>query len=230
MNLPNTTNREWYEVSVFGFLDDTNEGPLSESPWDQILYASENFVVVPTRGALVKGWLLVVPKQPFLCVGALSDSLRQELEETKELVASIVHDRFGEVAFFEHGPSQKGHQVGCGVDHAHLHVVPTECPLLVGAKKVSDLQWTEVEGLRAAVGYFQHSAPYLYVEQSGSSYMAPAQDAPSQLFRRVIASHIGSPESFNWRDDPKRENVIATVDELAGRFPSPLVGSGGLSE
>ena len=37
---------------------------------DHVLFESENFVVVPTIGSIVPGWLLVVPRSHFMSVGS----------------------------------------------------------------------------------------------------------------------------------------------------------------
>ncbi len=52
---------------AFPFL----KGPLrAVDPWDQVLLETANFVVVPTIGAIVEGWLLVVSKEGLVCMGA----------------------------------------------------------------------------------------------------------------------------------------------------------------
>src|SRR6266478_5711524 len=96
----------------------------ASAPWDTVLYDSGNFAIVPTKGALVPGWLLVVAKRHALCVGALSNP---ELDELKSCLASarnLVQKNFGAPTIFEHGPSLAGTTLGCGIDHVHVHVAP----------------------------------------------------------------------------------------------------------
>jgi hypothetical protein len=40
-------------------------------------------------------------------------------------------------------------------------------------------------------------------------------DIPSQLFRRVIAHELGTPDVWNWRDQPNAELVDATISDLS---------------
>ena len=42
-----------------------------KAPWSAPLVETENFVVVPSLGALVEGWLLIVPKAHHISYGAL---------------------------------------------------------------------------------------------------------------------------------------------------------------
>jgi len=92
--------------------------------WDKPLLESENFAALPSLGALVEGWLLLVPRRHFISVGALPQPLLREMEEMKRLLCSAVEENYGQACIFEHGPSKANCAVGCGVDHAHLHVVP----------------------------------------------------------------------------------------------------------
>src|SRR5436305_13047295 len=87
--------------------------------WNASLLESRNFKTVPSLGALVEGWLLLVPKQHILCFGAMNDALTTEFEELKHKSASLVSAQYGDICIFEHGPSAVHKAVGCGVDHAH---------------------------------------------------------------------------------------------------------------
>lgn len=211
-------------TNVFPFLNEKaarTSVNAADRPWDHVLCETENFVVVPTVGALIEGWLLIVTKQSYLCMGAIEEELHPELSALKDHVFTVLRQTYGDVAAFEHGPSQTGQQVGCGVDHAHLHVLPVAFPLTERVPIVTDvaLDWQEVEGIHSAREMFGARTPYLYVEQpAGVGRITNASDAPSQLFRRVIADAIGSPKAFDWRNNPMEANVISTVNTLRWRF------------
>jgi diadenosine tetraphosphate (Ap4A) HIT family hydrolase len=92
--------------------------------WNKPLLESDHFVVLPSLGSLVPGWVLVIPKQHYLCIGALPQSLFPEFQRVKKEIVKLIASQFGDPCLFEHGPSSPGLKVGCSVDHAHLHVVP----------------------------------------------------------------------------------------------------------
>ena len=208
----------------FPFLGKTGANALFRGdgrPWDEVLYETDHFAVVPTVGALVEGWLLIVTKQPHLCMGAVAEELLCELSSLKDHVSSVLRQCYGEVAVFEHGPSKPRQGVGCGVDHAHLHVLPVTSSLTERVPAITDtvLEWRIVESVHATRKFSDAGIPYLYVEQPiGKARIAAAWDAPSQLFRRVVADAIGLPEEFDWRNNPMESNVISTVEMLRGRF------------
>jgi len=70
----------------------------------RILKETNNFVVIPTVGQIIEGYLLIMPKKHYLSVGHLPDSFYPELEslyyETKNI---LIKYYASPVFFFEHG-------------------------------------------------------------------------------------------------------------------------------
>lgn len=189
----------------------------STQSWDKILFQSRNFAVFPTLGALVEGWLLIVPKDHILCLGALSWELHSELDELRSRVSLALEACYGSVTVFEHGPAQPCHLVGCGVDHAHLHMLPTQVDLIEGAKEIfpGPLKWERLSRLQETTRLYEAGLPYLYVEQSrGTGYVTTHPNLQSQMFRKVIARHIGRPERYDWRQFPEEANILSTISRL----------------
>lgn len=191
----------------------------SESaPWDRVLFESEHFVAVPTRGAIVPGWVLLVPRNHVLCLAALPPDQWGEFEAFCAEVWDAVQAGFGPAAAFEHGPAAPNQRVGCGVDHAHLHIVPTACDLRGGAEVEfpGRIVWEPARALADAIARHRRGQPYLYVQQfrEGPAWLGTYADLPSQLFRKVIARSVGRPDQFDWAAHPGHRNVAATVDAL----------------
>ena len=184
--------------------------------WNDPLFESQNFVVLPSLGALVQGWLLLAPKQHFICMGSLSSSLIVEMQEMKRFLYSYLHEAYGRVYIFEHGPSRENLSVGCGVDHAHLHFVPLPFDPMeeMATLLPNGMVWSQAgpEDCQAA---FNQGKDYLYMEQPiGVGRIATHHGFGSQLFRRAIAARIGTPNQFNWREYPQISNVLATIDSV----------------
>lgn len=185
--------------------------------WNRILFESESFCAVPSLGALVEGWLLVVPKKEAICIGALQTPLLSELRSFVEMVASRLQTVYGPVALFEHGPRGKDTAVGCGVDYAHLHLVPTRYSLLSSARQLAPrLRWRDALGLSDTRAQFTRHRPYLYLEQpyGATSYLTNGPSIPSQLFRRVVSQCLGTPEKYDWKRFPQLQNISATIAAL----------------
>jgi len=185
--------------------------------WDKILFQSKNFAVFPSLGALVEGWLLIVPKGHALCLGALSQQLHSELDELRSQVSHALEECYGSVTVFEHGPAQPCHLVGCGVDHAHLHILPTQINLIEGVKEIfpEPLEWELVGSVQETASLYEAGLPYLYVEQTpGRGFVTTHPNLQSQMFRRVIAKQIGKPEQYNWREFDGEDNILPTIERL----------------
>lgn len=184
--------------------------------WNKSLFDFPNFIVLPSLGSLVEGWLLLIPKKHFICMGALPDSLIDEMEEIKQFLWVYLQQTYGSVLAFEHGPSKSNLKVGCGVDHAHLHFVPVDVDLILAASPFlpQDLHWSEA-GLEECRDAFTQGKDYLYVEQSiGVGSIITSQEFGSQLFRRAIAANMGVLKQFNWREHPQYSNILATIDKV----------------
>jgi ATP adenylyltransferase len=90
---------------------------------DQPLYKNVEWVVAPTLGAIVPDWLIVVPRNYALSFR----SWQKQHCQAPETIVSELCNHLGltkdEVIWFEHGPNALGSSIGCGADHAHIHVI-----------------------------------------------------------------------------------------------------------
>jgi diadenosine tetraphosphate (Ap4A) HIT family hydrolase len=197
----------------------------SRDLWDTPLFESQNFVALPTVGALVEGWLLIVPREPLLSFAEVPNAHKKELEGFVWEVASALTEAYGPISLFEHGPSSVGSSVGCGVDYAHLHLVPFCCDLVSGAKIREPLiTWRVVTSMTEAWASSQREEYWIVQNEFNKSpcYRGTFNgiNPPSQLFRKVIASHLGRPDDFDWKTDLGAANISATFERLM-KTPMP---------
>jgi ATP adenylyltransferase len=191
--------------------------PDAANPWDHHVFTTAECVAMPTKGAMVPGWLLVSPRRHFLSIGAMDAPMLAEFSEFVKVVVSAVEDTFGPSVLFEHGPACGGNAVGCGVDHAHLHVVPTNFDLLQELNSIfpENLVWADANGLTATRDAASRGLSYLFFHSSATGSVIATHPAfKSQLFRRALASCLGRSNRFDWRDDPEIPNVDLTLSAL----------------
>ena len=173
---------------------------------------SEHLLAVPSIGPLLPGWLLVLPTSHELSFADLSReaAVAAELEE----IAAWWADLFGPLSWFEHGPASEGSPVGCGVDHAHMHLVPLGgLDLLALARSyMPSLLFEPIGGVEEIGRCRQAGTPYLYLRaESGQSWLASSPGIPSQFFRQLIAAAQGRPEEFDWKCHMHRETLSYTL-------------------
>lgn len=188
-------------------------------PWNEFLLETEHFAVIPSLGALVEGWLLIVPKGHYISMGAVPVAWRQEADDLQEQVQKLLRDQYNQpVLTFEHGPSAARHGTGCGVDHAHLHVVPLDCDLLQFVEPFVpvNLEWKSCDWKERTEAY-QTGQDYLYFKPERSTgRIALSEDFGSQVFRKAISLYLGIPEEFSWREYPQVAIVERTIEVFGG--------------
>lgn len=188
------------------------------NPWDRAVAESESFVAFPSLGSMVPGWLLVVPRRPILSMRELTSGERDELVTFYSGLVDRLSDFAGEAFLFEHGNTTVGGPVGCGVDQAHIHVVPLSFDLIEAAASTLDrnIQWTAVERAAKFVDVIPPSGEYVSIwrPSDGRGLSGELLEPRSQWVRRVIAAHLGREGSWDYKANPEVQNLLLTLKTL----------------
>ena len=187
---------------------------------DRILLETKNFVVVPSLGQIVEGYLLVITKSHFSCMGEIPSFVYSELDWVIQHSSEILQTVYNvDCIQFEHGPSSPFQGGGCCIDHAHLHIVPLNVDIDL---HLAERERYEASDYPAAVKAFLiQRKPYLYIRfppTSGyGSVVVDSNDLPSQYMRRVIAKGIGKEDKWDWNiflGEKEVENCLAKLMPL----------------
>lgn len=175
--------------------------------------AAEAGSVVPSHGSLVEGWTLIVPTSHVLSLAELGDDDWNRFAKLVNDVRRLVVQEYGESVLFEHGSAGIGRPAGCGVDHAHLHVVPISLDIrravvALGAD-FATMSW-EPAGERPQA---PPGVDYIYISDQSGSWITFADSLPGQVIRRAIASHLRAPQ-WDWRADHHLEVSARTLNRL----------------
>jgi ATP adenylyltransferase len=174
--------------------------------------------VIPTKGAFVAEWLLVVPRIRSLSVADLDQTQRTRVLAVAETVSACMSARVGACVLFEHGPRQRESATGCGVDQAHLHVVGGAPDLLDRLiEQVDDANWSTAN----YADPWQGTPPdceYLMVRNSSTAVRALVSSATSQRLRRALADVLGCGEEWDYRSHPHEWNARRTKEMFQGAF------------
>lgn len=185
----------------------------AKSSFDQIVHETESFVVLPSIGSLVPGWLLVVPKRPLANLSGLAPDEFIELEGVVNDLGRKLSSFPGKPQIFEHG-GPVGASISCGVDQAHLHIVPLDFDICTAAKDDSVDQWEPINGLRSLKGIAENNHQYYFVSGLSGAYVSFPESPISQRLRRLIANKTGNPDAWNYRDHPMVENINITISAM----------------
>jgi ATP adenylyltransferase len=199
----------------------SNSPENSAASWcDRVLQETKNFIVIASIGAIVPGWLLIVPKRRLANMSLLTATERQELVWLRERVSSLMATNGLPVFEFEHGDFVGGPH-GCGVDQAHLHIVPLSFDLISIAKQTEPaLQWKRQD---APLSWTGNRNPYLYVGTPNEyGYIAYPEEPKSQWFRKIIAAESGLVSCWDYKKFPFFRNVAHTIEKF-GNISKQLV-------
>lgn len=183
--------------------------------WDVPIYETASFVAVPSLGALVPGWMLVIPRRSVLNMRMLDHAERNELRELVGRMSEDMSAFSGDLFVFEHGSEAIGSLTGCGVDQAHIHLVPLPFDLMRAAVSFNDasLQWSEPLFSDNYFDVLPATAEYVSIwhPKSGAGLSGVMRTSQSQWVRRVIAAELGKGEVWDYKLHPNHSNLEATV-------------------
>lgn len=178
--------------------------------WRRVLFQTADSYTVATRGCLVPGYVLVVPRNHSLCSGQMSGTARRKLFEDASRVRKRTEELFGPSIIFEHGPAVAGSTVGCTIDHTHLHVVPAG-NLRPIAEKLAQASWVDCS-LEDLQRRYASGSSYVFLHDRNGMSCLDAGAAPSQLMRRALATTLGEAGRYDWRTNENPDNLRQTVE------------------
>lgn len=182
----------------------------SRAYFDQPINETPNFVVVPSLGSIVVGWILVVPKCPLVTFQCLPTGLKNECRALVNEMRTTLATKFGSAAVFEHGGG-RGSLTACGVDHAHLHLAPLNFDLVAACEEEHSVEWQRSSGFSLPFDADRSSGEYLYAATKDATLVGQVRVPVSQWFRRLIASRSGLADQWNYREHAFHSNIRSTI-------------------
>ncbi|MDL2315860.1 hypothetical protein LJC59_02110 [Desulfovibrio sp. OttesenSCG-928-A18] len=174
---------------------------------NHIFDETENFIVIPSVGALVSGWLMVVPKKEFLSSLEYPDGIHQEYHYILNKTLSNIYKQYGTWTVFENG-SVKHASIGCGVNYAHTHVLPLKFDLIKVVDKNLDNYST----------IFKTNKPFIYIKNMISEKFYFVEDKESQFIRKLIARELHIEKEYDYSTYPFYINIDSTISALSHSF------------
>jgi diadenosine tetraphosphate (Ap4A) HIT family hydrolase len=180
----------------------------------RILFETQNFVGMPGIGALLPGYLLIIPLRHSLSIAQLPLDQRNEFESLKEKIRDVLTRHYMSPIFFEHGSLDENSKSGCCIYHAHLHALPFAFNIF---KDLQGLNSKKVESIFEAAEWLNNGNSYIYFEtQQEEKYVFTCPpDLPSQYIRRVLAKKLGIQDEWDWQLWINEENVLRTLTDLS---------------
>lgn len=178
--------------------------------WDVDLTPSARFATVPSKGAIVSGWLLTLPRSHTINIASLPFEQRTALLSQARTTALATECSGGRTYIFEHGAARSGTVTGCGVDYAHLHTVPVAFDLI--ADLPHEMGWRAVCSHDPWKGLGERD--YLMIGCDDYWVVCEPRHPQSQFFRKQIAGKVTDGYGWDHKRYPWNENVQGTIDRF----------------
>ena len=178
----------------------------------RVVEATENFVAMPSIGQLFPGSLLVLPRLHIETSAFLSLQCRQELDSFLGTLSSKLR-RIGAPVFFEHGATSCSGG-GCGIYHAHVHIVPL--PRCIEPKALFPEFIAQTTSFGESLDCLLNSEEYLLLGNEFETVHASINDMeqrpPSQFFRQRLVKYFNLRRPWDWRKYQSQEKeVLETI-------------------
>ena len=179
---------------------------------NMVIYESPNFLVLPERGSLKPGFVMIIPKDhQYFSIAQMPEELSDEYQEVCDDIEIILSNSFRnkKVIFFEHGSGRAGYTSHPkSIVHAHTHVV---VDFELDQKYLDMVQMKPIKDIRDASDshYFAYK-----VGSRGERYitMDPEVYVQRQFPRQVMALELSlTPEMYNWRFFDFDEHISSTL-------------------
>ena len=182
---------------------------------NRIVLQSDYFFALVTVSPIREGHVLIVPKKHHKGL-MQSDSL--EYADFKRFfykVKRMLDAKYGTTVYFEHGVGSNIVDGGCGIDHAHVHLLPASHNeinnLISDIRSDFDLGLLSMDEIKKRT-LNQSSYLMLGIDLDAVSYCW-SESIKSQYLRKKVCKALNLPES-DWRDLTNWNGFNKTLDVL----------------
>ncbi|MBU0760495.1 MAG: hypothetical protein KJ600_00215 [Nanoarchaeota archaeon] len=186
---------------------------------NRIIQNTENFCAFVTKGPLGLGHLLIATREHYLSMATIPRDYFPELRGLREDLGVRLTESFHlpQTILFEHGPSKHDLRGGCCVDHSHMHIMPVRLSSTRAVRKIKESlgNCQTIETYEELRQLADEETAYAFFEFDGIKYFSKIEKPmPSQFVRQIIGKYVGREYTWDWRQNPRTEDIIETVERL----------------
>ncbi len=173
-----------------------------------IIEETDNFIIVPSKGSLVVGYLLILPKIHITSINELTDLQKKELISLIKKYRNHFYTKFNNYPIiFEHGTSRQDSNSSSSITHAHLHIVNHN--FINESKIINQLKFEQVN---ENLFFKDMNKSYIsYISPDFNFYITYDFKGVSQQMRIYIAEDLNIQDKYNWKISNFENNIIETI-------------------
>ena len=193
---------------------DTNFARLYPELHSRVIAETESFVAFPCIGQLVEGHFLIVPRTHECTLAQIHSRLASASNELSALLISA-HKALGQSPvdslFFEHG-ALSASDGGCGIYHAHLHVLPN-AGHINGRGFIQSTTSFENESLAIIYQVIPQQQSYALIgsAEHGFASWSLTEPLPSQTLRKKVAAALEL-DAWDWRQAEREGSLLKSLE------------------
>lgn len=182
---------------------------------NRIIRQTEHFIAFPSVSPLRSGHVLVCPNMHLSSLVQIPKAHIDEFITITNSVSRELEYSYGPTIVFEHGVGL-GQEGGCGVSHAHLHILPLTLTDRDSLSHIVCNQYGKgmVNGFQYMASNTPRTTSYLCFGPSLCCLRQIIGLFPSQYMRRTIGA-ISHLQQYDWREHYGWHDFINTYDTLA---------------
>ncbi len=177
-----------------------------------IIDESDSFLVLPAKGSLCEGYVLIVPKEHINSMNELSDKQKEELLSLIKNYREKFKSIYGSYPLlFEHGSSKTNLEPSSSsISHAHIHIVNHKFRDEKNIINALNLQKVNIKEFFE----FKDKTYISYISNNNTHYITYNFQPVSQQMRIFIAEDLGIIQSYNWRKNNFNNNILKTIKKF----------------
>lgn len=193
---------------------DTNFARLYPERRSRVIAETESFVAFPCIGQLADGHFLVVPRAHDCTLAQTCSRIVSAGIELTALLLSAhetLGQRLSESLLFEHG-AMSASDGGCGIYHAHLHVLPNAGHINGRSfiESTGNFESTTLDLLYEGIPHKQSYALIGSAEHGFTSW-GLTEPLPSQTLRKKVAAALKI-DQWDWRQAGREESLLKSLE------------------
>lgn len=186
-----------------------------------VFYESKNFIVKPTLGEFLKGYMLIIPKKHITSMSMLNNELKNEFIEVLQDVEYMLYLTYSNTNFlvWENGTGNNGKgKAKDSIVHAHTHV----CPSNIKFSRINEMSHFSFNQINFNQINEYNDGSYLLIRDDNTKdwwiHNNPSVYIPRQYIRQIVAEeafgeNIGE-DIWNWRKHPFTELMYETRNDI----------------
>ena len=173
-----------------------------------IIEETDDFIIVPSKGSVVVGYLLILPKTHITSINELTDLQKEELKSLIIKYREKFYNQFQKYPIiFEHGTSKQDSNSSSSITHAHLHIVNHNFK-----KENKIINQLGFEKVNENLFFKNMNRSYIsYISPEFNFYITYDFEAVSQQMRIYIAEDLNIKDKYNWKFSNFQNNISETI-------------------